>query len=117
MVHGLAIVDVPPCPKIASRQAAAGLRELAAEAISASRYARSGKLSSPRKLMCEKCAGPMRRSQSSSMVVPLSRRLRTVSSIWATFQASTTLVNKACEPEMAIISSALRPRSGAIRPK
>ena len=59
---------------------------------------------------------PMRRSQSSSMFVPLSRKLRTVSSIRATFQASTTLVSKACEPEMATISSALRPRSGAIRP-
>jgi hypothetical protein len=51
--HGPAIVDVPLCKKIASRHVAAWLREPVWAAISTSRYARSGKLSAPRKPMCE----------------------------------------------------------------
>lgn len=43
----------------------------------------------PRKLMCPKWAGPMRRSQLSSMRTPLRRSRSTVSCIWLVFQART----------------------------
>ena len=70
----------------------------------------------PRKLICEKSAGPIRRSQSSSISRPLRSSRTATPSMRLVFQASTMLVNRACAPEMAAISCRRRPRSGATWP-
>ena len=59
----------------------------------------------PRKLMCEKCAGPIRRSQSSSIPTPSRWSRATTSSMRFVFQASTMWVSSAWAPEMAAIAS------------
>lgn len=70
----------------------------------------------PRKLMCPKCTGPMRRSQASSIGYFSLRQRSTTPCIFMVFHATTMLVSNACEPEIARISSRRRPRSGRIRP-
>ena len=70
----------------------------------------------PWKMMCEKCTGPIRRSQSSSIGKPEALRRETTPSMRLVFQASTMFVRRACALEMAIISCLRRPRSCAICP-
>ena len=48
--------------------------------------------------MCEKCAGPIRRSQSSSIPTPLQLRRPTTSFMRLVFQASTLI----CDPDGAL---------------
>jgi hypothetical protein len=50
-------------------------------------------------------------------LIPSRLSLSTTSCIRAVFQASTMFVSRACEPEIAFISSRRRPRSGATLPE
>ena len=65
----------------------------AARSTSTSTYRSTLNLNVPRKLMCEKCAGPIRRSQSSSIPTPSRLSRATTLSMRLVFQASTNLVS------------------------
>lgn len=83
---------------------------------SACAYLSTLKLNVPRKLMWLEWAGPIRRSHASSISMPPLRRRSTTSFIRFVFHAITMLVSKACEPEIAFISSRRRPRSAGSLP-
>ena len=65
----------------------------AARSTSMSTYRSTLNLNVPRKLMCEKCAGPIRRSQSCSILTPSRLSRATTLSMRLVFQASTNLVS------------------------
>ncbi len=118
--HGQLSVTLPtfvpdPLPRTLHRLGLAAPLS-AARLTSTSAYLSTLNLNLPRKLICEKCGGPIRRDQSSSMPTQSRLSCATTPSMRLVFQASAMWVSSACAPEIAAISCRRRPRSGATWP-